>query len=81
MRRKCLYISILIGLFSIMPYVGSAQFGVPPDPGGPPSKGNPPLGGGSAPIGEGTAFLISLGAAYAVRKYKKAKMNQNLDNS
>ena len=81
MRRKYFYISILIGLFSIMPYVGNAQFGSPPDPGGPPSKGNPPLGGGSAPIGEGTALLISLGMAYAARKYKKAEKNQESDNS
>ncbi|MDY0076818.1 MAG: hypothetical protein RBR87_06025 [Bacteroidales bacterium] len=72
MKRKYLYISILIGLFLIVPYVGEAQFGSPPSPGGPPSKGNPPLGGG-APIGEGTVFLISLGAAYAVRKYRKLK--------
>jgi len=80
MKRKYIYISMLIGLFLIVPFVGKAQFGAPPSPGGPPENGNSPLGGG-APIGEGTALLISLGAAYAARKYKKAKMNQELNNS
>jgi len=59
-----------------------AQFGggSPPDPGPPPSKTNPPLGGGSAPVGSGTLILLSLGAAYGIKKYRQ-HLEQTIDVS
>ena len=44
----------------------------PPPPQGHGQNGNQPPGGG-APIGEGLAILLALGATYGYKKFKQSK--------
>jgi len=51
-----------------------AQGGPPPPPsGGHGQTANLPPEGGSAPVGNGLAFLISLGVGYLVLRYSKER--------
>ncbi len=73
MKKYFIYITLMIVIaLGTNTEIVAQGFGGPPDPGAPPSKANPPLGGGSAPVGGGTALLLSFGAAYAFSKYRKA---------
>jgi hypothetical protein len=68
MIRK-LKILIITFFLAIAPLFMAAQDGPPPPPGGgvdPGGTGGTPVGG--APIGNGTYILVTLAAAYALRK-------------
>lgn len=70
-------IGILILIISLRFNV-LAQVGPPPPPtGGHGQTSNLPPEGGSAPVGNGIAFLISLGVGYLVLRYSAA--GQGLD--
>lgn len=67
---------LLLAFFAITQSVSADGPPPPPPGGGHGGGGNQPPGGG-APIGEGVAFLIALGAAYGGKKLYKYK-NEDL---
>ena len=72
--KKIIFLSF-ISMMCLMP-LESFTAGGPPNPGGPPLFSTPPLGGGGwAPLGGGTLWLVSLAAGYGLKKYVAFRKN------
>jgi hypothetical protein len=72
--KKYITTSISLFLLLMLLSVVTPTFAASPPPPPPPghgTSGNVP--GGGAPVGEGLAFLIALGAAYGYKKWKGTK--------
>lgn len=71
--KKYMMTSIRLILLLMLLSVVAPTFAVvpPPPPPGHGQSGNVP--GGGAPVGEGLALLIALGAAYGYKKWKSSK--------
>ncbi len=65
MKTKIIKFSLAL-LFTFGSFVLLAQG--PPPPPGDPHGGNNDIPGGGAPVGSGLAIILTLGAAYGVRK-------------
>ena len=71
---KITVISLMLGVFIA---IASVSFAQPPNPpSGHGSGTNQSPGGGIAPIGSGIVILISLGAAYGVKKVYHLRKNK-----
>lgn len=64
--KKAIINLILVGLLIIVPVIIVSASAPPPPPPGP-GTGETPIGG-TAPIGSGLVMLLSMGAAYGVKK-------------
>lgn len=74
--KKIIRSIVLILFITLSPLFSHQVFAdEPPNPGGGPGSGDLPVGGGS-PIGSGLVILLSLGAAYGLRKTFHWKKNQ-----
>ena len=71
--KKVIINLIIVISFIIVPVITvTASAPPPPPPPGGPGTGDVPIGG-SAPVGSGIIFLLSMGAAYGAKKVYDAR--------
>lgn len=70
---KKIFSLLLVTLFMAISFDSISQGSAPPPPPTDPSAGNNPPVGGGAPVGSGLLILLTMGAAYGVKKYTDAR--------
>jgi len=78
--KKLIYIAISSFLLFFSPVLINQAFAdAPPDPGGDPNGtgGGTPVGG--TPVGSGIVLLVTMGAAYGMKKVYQYNQNEDVD--
>ena len=78
MKKIVIIVSTLFLLLVSPVFINNTFADAPPDPGGDPNTGGgTPVGG--SPIGSGLVILVTMGAAYGMKKVYKLHTNESDD--